>query len=253
MITAVAPACWPKIALATRAHVPRFTTAIVLAGEPAAERGDRATLGLVLRRSRVVLKHLQRAADGRIRMLVGVDPRDRSAPRRDRSRPGTSASDRSRPSRSSPRPVPGDPVMYWFGPLLPADVTTITPALAAFVDATADGSSLEPNGEPSDMLITSMSLSTAHSIASTVTFVEPSAAEDANAVEVDLRRDARADRPGVRADRVRVVGAVVGGAVREHARAAGRAGDVRAVPVAVERVRIRMRDRAGSPASAPAS
>ena len=50
----------------------------------------------------------------------------------------------------------------------------MTPALAAFVEATADGSSLEPKGEPSDMLMTSMSLSTAHSIASTVTSVEPS-------------------------------------------------------------------------------
>ncbi len=70
--------------------------------------------------------------------------------------------------------MPGEPVMYWFGPPLPAEVTTITPALAAFVDATADGSSLVPNDEPSDMLITSMSCSTAHSIASTVTSVEPS-------------------------------------------------------------------------------
>ncbi len=64
--------------------------------------------------------------------------------------------------------------MYWFGPLLPAEVTTMTPAFAAFVEATADGSSAVPNDEPSDMLITSMSLSTAHSIASTVTSVEPS-------------------------------------------------------------------------------
>ena len=32
MTTAAAPACWPKIAFATRAHVPRLTTAIVLAG-----------------------------------------------------------------------------------------------------------------------------------------------------------------------------------------------------------------------------
>ena len=64
--------------------------------------------------------------------------------------------------------------MYWLGPLLPAEATTMTPAFAAFVEATADGSSSVPNDEPSDMLITSMSLSTAHSIASTVTSVEPS-------------------------------------------------------------------------------
>ena len=31
----------------------------------------------------------------------------------------------------APSAVPGEPVMYWLGPLLPADVTTITPALAA--------------------------------------------------------------------------------------------------------------------------
>ena len=73
----------------------------------------------------------------------------------------------------APAAVPGEPVMYWLGPLLPAEVTTMTPALAAFVDATADGSFVDPNGEPSDMLITSMSFSTAHSIASTVTSVEP--------------------------------------------------------------------------------
>src|SRR6187401_2327185 len=30
MITAAAPACWPKIAFATRAHAPRFATAIWL-------------------------------------------------------------------------------------------------------------------------------------------------------------------------------------------------------------------------------
>ena len=64
--------------------------------------------------------------------------------------------------------------MYGFGPLLPDEATTMTPAFAAFVEATAVGSSVVPNGEPSDMLMTSMSLSTAHSIASTTTSVEPS-------------------------------------------------------------------------------
>ena len=69
--------------------------------------------------------------------------------------------------------TPGDPVMYWFAPLLPADVMTMTPAFAALVDATEDGSSFVPNADPSDMLMTSMPLSTAHSMASTVTSVEP--------------------------------------------------------------------------------
>src|SRR5439155_8026243 len=74
----------------------------------------------------------------------------------------------------APSAVAGEPVMYGLKPLLPADATTTTPAFAAFVDATAEGSSFEPNAEPSDMLMTSMSLSTAQSIASTVTSVEPS-------------------------------------------------------------------------------
>ena len=63
--------------------------------------------------------------------------------------------------------------MYWFGPLLPAEMTTTTPAFAALVAATASGESFVPKLEPSDMLMTSMSLSTAHSIASTTTSVEP--------------------------------------------------------------------------------
>ena len=69
----------------------------------------------------------------------------------------------------------GEPVMYGFGPVLPAEATTITPAFAAFDDATGGrivGASR--TALPSDMLITSMSLATAHSIASTVTSVEPS-------------------------------------------------------------------------------
>src|SRR5262245_6300946 len=73
----------------------------------------------------------------------------------------------------TPVPVPGEPVMYWLGPLLPADVTTITPAWATFVDATADASPAVPKGEPSDMLITSTPSSKAMLIASTVTFVDP--------------------------------------------------------------------------------
>ena len=74
----------------------------------------------------------------------------------------------------APTALAGEPVTYGLAPSLPAEATTMTPALAALVEATAEGSSFEPKVEPSDMLITSMSLSTAHSIASTVTSVEPS-------------------------------------------------------------------------------
>ena len=69
--------------------------------------------------------------------------------------------------------MPGEPVMYWLAPVLPADATTMTPAFAALVEATADGSLFAPNEEPSDMLMTSMLFSTAHSMALTVTLVEP--------------------------------------------------------------------------------
>ena len=73
----------------------------------------------------------------------------------------------------TPLPEAGSPVMYGFGPSLPEDATTITPSFAAFEAATASGVSVAPNGEPSDMLITSMLWSTAHSIASMTSLVEP--------------------------------------------------------------------------------
>src|SRR5262249_5973976 len=73
----------------------------------------------------------------------------------------------------APLAVAGAPSTYGFGPLLPADATTMRPSLAALFDATASGSSGPPYGEPRDMLMTSMLWSTAHSIASTTTFVEP--------------------------------------------------------------------------------
>src|SRR6201999_3217347 len=57
----------------------------------------------------------------------------------------------------TPVPEAGEPLRYGFWPLLPAEATTITPSFAAFDAATALGSSPLPNGEPSDMLMTSMS------------------------------------------------------------------------------------------------
>ena len=172
MITATAPACWPKIALATRAHVPRFTTAIVLAGSGppnAATEQPSASLTGVAGLSWITFSAPLTAGFG---CSLALMPWIASVPAV-MFTPGNVCVGSLAAVAIEPAPVPGDPVMYWFGPLLPAEVTTITPAFAALVDATADGSSLEPNGEPSDMLITSMSLSTAHSIASTVTSVEP--------------------------------------------------------------------------------
>src|SRR5882672_37445 len=57
---------------------------------------------------------------------------------------------------SAPGLEAGVPVMYALPPLFPDEATTITPSRAALVDATASGESAPPNGEPSDMLITSM-------------------------------------------------------------------------------------------------
>src|SRR5689334_21578888 len=63
--------------------------------------------------------------------------------------------------------------MYGLGPSLPEEVTTMVPAAVALFTASASGSSAPPNGEPSDMLITFMPWSTAHSMASTTTSAEP--------------------------------------------------------------------------------
>src|SRR6185312_11869310 len=76
---------------------------------------------------------------------------------------------------SVPCAAPGELVMYGAGPLLPEADTTMTPSLAVFAAATESGAFADPNGAPSDMLIASMWLSTAHSIASmsTASVTEP--------------------------------------------------------------------------------
>src|SRR6188508_457372 len=64
--------------------------------------------------------------------------------------------------------------MYGLGPSLPEAATTMTPSFTALLAATASGESAVPKVEPRDMLITSMSCSTDHSIASITTSEEPS-------------------------------------------------------------------------------
>src|SRR6185295_3928827 len=59
-------------------------------------------------------------------------------------------------------------------PALPAAETTTSPALDASSAALASALSAGEKSAPSDMLITSMSLSMAHSMASVTTLVEPS-------------------------------------------------------------------------------
>lgn len=45
---------------------------------------------------------------------------------------------------TTPRPAPGEPVRYGFGPLLPAEATTTTPAATAFCAAIESASSAVP-------------------------------------------------------------------------------------------------------------
>src|SRR5437773_2486405 len=166
--TAAAPACWPKIAFATRAQVPRFTTAIVFGGSGPPKA---ATLqpSDPLPEITLMLKVDEPGNANSLALIAGI-----VVPEKLSIAPGKVGYGSFAATEMAPSPVDGEPTTYGLGPALPADATTMTPALAAFVEATADGSSFEPNVEPSDMLMTSMSLSTAHSIASTVTSVGPS-------------------------------------------------------------------------------
>src|SRR2546426_6896805 len=172
--TAAARACWPKIAFATRAQVPRFTTAIVFGpSEPksATLQPSDSSLEVVVGSSlmTLMLKVDEPANANPLALIAGIVV----VPEKVSIAPGSVRYGSFAATEMAPSAVDGEPMTYGLGPALPADATTMTPALAAVVDATADGSSFEPNGEPSDMLMTSMSLSTAHSIAPTTTSVGP--------------------------------------------------------------------------------
>ena len=164
--TAAAPACWPKIALATRAQVPRFTTAIVFGpSEPksATLQPSDSFLGVLgSSLTTLMLKLAEPDSADPLALIAGI-----VVPEKLSVAPGNPGKGSFAATEMAPSAVAGEEVTYGLAPPLPADATTMTPAFAAFVDATAAGSSFEPNVEPSDMLMTSMSLSTAHSIAST--------------------------------------------------------------------------------------
>src|SRR5579862_3599977 len=70
-------------------------------------------------------------------------------------------------------PLPGSLTTYGILPALPAAATTTTPASTAFSEASASASVAVPKSAPSDMLMTCMLCSTAQSMASTTTLVEP--------------------------------------------------------------------------------
>src|ERR1700712_3059649 len=78
----------------------------------------------------------------------------------------------------APSKTAGALVMYGIGPALPDAATTRMPAAVAFATASPSAESplalaVLPKFEPSDMLITSMPLVTAQSIASATTSVLP--------------------------------------------------------------------------------
>src|SRR5437879_2280000 len=95
-------------------------------------------------------------------------------PARDITAAGKLAVESTAATLMTPLPDAGDPVMYGAGPALPAEATTMTPALAAFCDTSASEVFPVPKSAPSDLLMTSMSCCTAQSIASLTTSVEPS-------------------------------------------------------------------------------
>src|SRR5215467_111924 len=169
--TAAAPASWPKIARATRAQVPRLTTTS-LPVTPALTYsfGSQPSEIVPFALRSTFTGSVWRSGNGMPLALIALEvvPVDSVMKAPGKPDVGSFAA-----TLMTPVPEAGEPVMYGFWPLLPADATTMTPSLAALFEATADGSSALPNGEPSDMLMTSMWLLTAHSIASTVTSVEP--------------------------------------------------------------------------------
>src|SRR6185503_8726355 len=170
MITAAAPAFCPNTARATRAQVPRAVTTI-FPTTPAfvySAGSQPSEMPPVLVFSTLTGSAPAGRAAPLALIAVRVVPVLNATAALGKDGVGSLAA-----TLRAPVPVEGDPTRYGLVPELPAEATTITPLFAALVEATALGSSTEPKGEPSDMLITSMSLSTAHSMASTVTSVDP--------------------------------------------------------------------------------
>ena len=251
--TARAPACWPKIAFATRAHVPRLTTAIVFGPivpndctsqpsdssaerVPAAPSGSTVVAGLsVITLTVYVCSRLERE-------LVRVHRGHRAARDRDHGR------------REARRGVDRSGRDGALGRARRARDVLRRAAVAGGGDDDHAGLGRVRRGDCRRVVLRAEGRAQGHVDHVHVVVDRPLdrvdgdvgrafAAEDADAVDVGLRRDAWTDAPAVAGDRRGVVGAVVGRARRGHARACGGAGDVRAVAVAVERVRVGMRDR----------
>ena len=121
MITAAAPACWPKIAFATRAQVPRSTTTIVSGGSAAAVVLGRVAAEAehvrgVVRQCRCTSTLTVAGRPVAAMPLASIAVRSIRARERDvRTRERLGRVARGDADRAG-RAVPGEPVMYGFGP-----------------------------------------------------------------------------------------------------------------------------------------
>src|SRR3989442_186911 len=135
MATAAAPACWPKIARATRAQVPRFVTAsfpATLAATYSAGLQPRLTLPSVFLSTTTGI-----APEGRVvTPLALIATTDFPEGLRSSLTAGKVAFESVAATLMTLSPTDGEPTIYAADPLLPAEATTITPALTALVEAT---------------------------------------------------------------------------------------------------------------------
>src|SRR5437016_5420416 len=168
--TAAAPWRCPKTARSTRAQVPRSVTTslpamLALTYSFSSQPSETPPFEL---RSTKTERALPDSGAPLASIAVMLLP-----PARAITAAGKLAVESTAATLMTPLPDAGVPVMYGAGPALPAEATTMMPALAAFCDASASEVFPVPKSEPSDMLMTSMSFCTAQSIASVTTSVEP--------------------------------------------------------------------------------
>src|SRR5581483_1292445 len=174
MITPAAPACWAKIAFATRAQTPRSTTITSpVTGPDAVSSATLQPRLMPFGPVSVEPSDASCAVGGMI--FTGNEPLGMAAPfasiavsdepfEKLRFAAGNDCVGSFAAADSVSAAVPGEPVRYGTLPPLPDEETTITPSFAASVAAAALGLSVVPKGAPRDMLIASMWWSTAHSM-----------------------------------------------------------------------------------------
>src|SRR5436190_720125 len=124
--TTAAPACWPKMAFATRAQTPRFTTAIVLGGRgppksATLQPSDRVVPSAFLITLTLKVDEPDNAKP--LALIAGI-----VVPVKVSVAPGKFGYGSFAATEMAPSAVAGEPVIYGLKPLLPAEATTTTPA-----------------------------------------------------------------------------------------------------------------------------